>query len=80
MAGSTGGGSGRSGPKQGAGGEILFECTRLGDSVRVAAIDPASNTEVVVFGPAAAGEAALRELARRKLRRALQRRPGDAGR
>lgn len=54
-----------------AGGEVLFEFRRIGGSVRVAAIDPGSNTEVVVVGAAAAGEEALARLALRKLTRVL---------
>lgn len=57
-------------------GEILFEIRRLGNVLRVAALDPVSNIEVVVSGPAAGGEAPLRQLARNKLSRALQQRIG----
>lgn len=56
--------------------EVLFEVRRVGGTLRIAAIEPVSNTEVVVFGPLAAGEASLRQLALRKLRRALDR-PGS---
>jgi hypothetical protein len=53
-------------------GEVLFEWRVVGASLRVAAIDAASGVEVVVFGPAAVGFAALRRLAARKLRRRLE--------
>lgn len=47
--------------------EILFEFRPLGRSVRVSAIDPATDTEVIVIGPAGSGEAGLRRVAARKL-------------
>jgi hypothetical protein len=47
--------------------EVLFEWQQVGGTLRVAAIDPATGVEVVVFGPASAGAAALRRLAARKL-------------
>lgn len=52
-------------------GDALFELRRIGPSVRVAAIDPRTNTEVVVVGAAAAGDAALMRLALRKLNTVL---------
>jgi hypothetical protein len=54
--------------------EVLFEFQRFGRSVRVAAIEPRSNTEVVVIGTADAGEGALKAAALRKLRYVLARR------
>ena len=57
-------------------GDALFEFRRIGPSVRVAAIDPNTNTEVVVVGAAAAGDAALMRLALRKLNTVLARRGG----
>lgn len=57
-------------------GDALFEFRRIGPSVRVAAIDPGTNTEVVVVGAAAAGEAALMRLALRKLNAVLAGRGG----
>lgn len=54
--------------------EVLFECRRIGALIRIAAIDPATNTEVVVAGPAHAGEAVLKAMARRKLASVLARR------
>jgi hypothetical protein len=56
--------------------EVILEFVRLGALVRVSAIDPASLTEVVLQGPAAAGEAALRRAALRKLAYVLARRGG----
>lgn len=57
-------------------GEVLFEWRTVGDAVRLAAIDPSSGIEVVVFGPAGAGAAALRSLAKRKLYRRVVERCG----
>jgi ribosomal protein L18E len=51
--------------------EVLFELRRQGRFVRVSAIDPATNTEVVVVGPSAAGDLALRQSAARKLARVV---------
>lgn len=51
--------------------EVIFEVTRLGDVQRVAAIDVATGTEVVIQAPAMAGLADVRALALRKLERAL---------
>ena len=54
---------------------VIIEFVRLGQLVRVSAMDPESLTEVVLQGPAAAGEAALRRAVLRKLAYVLQRRP-----
>jgi hypothetical protein len=54
--------------------DVLFEHRRIGAVVRVAAIDAATNTEVVVSGPADAGDAVLETMARRKLAYVLARR------
>ncbi len=56
--------------------EILFETRQIGPQVRVAAIDPRSGTEVVVFGPATAGREGLQAMAARKLALRLQRQNG----
>lgn len=53
--------------------EVLFEFRRVGRYVRVAAVDPATNTEVVVVGAADGGEALLRQTALRKLLLVLRR-------
>jgi hypothetical protein len=47
--------------------ETIFEFIRVGASVKVTAIDPASGLEAVIVGDPAAGEAALKRLARQKL-------------
>jgi hypothetical protein len=48
-------------------GEVYFEFTAIGNSVKVTAIDAATGTEVVAIGPASAARADLQRLALRKL-------------
>lgn len=52
-------------------GEVIIEMRPVGAVVRVAAVDVATGTEVIVFGPASAPQRALEELAVAKLRRRL---------
>lgn len=52
-------------------GEVIIEMRPVGSVVRVAAVDVATGTEVVVFGPANAPQRSLEELAMNKLRRRL---------
>lgn len=47
--------------------EFLIEFQSLGTLVRVTAIDPESGLEVVIQGPASAGQYALKQAAIRKL-------------
>jgi uncharacterized protein DUF6898 len=54
-----------------AAGEVIIEMRPVGSVVRVAAVDVASGTEVVVFGPATTPPRALEELAVAKLKRRL---------
>jgi len=61
----------------GADREVLFEFRRVGNSLRVSAIDAATGEEVTVIGPAGADQADLRQLALRKLRRRLAAGVGD---
>ena len=58
-------------------GEVLFEFTAIGHSVKVVAIHAASGVEVSVMGPAAAAPSDLERLALQKLRARLggERRP-----
>ncbi|TAK99007.1 MAG: hypothetical protein EPO08_17665 [Rhodospirillaceae bacterium] len=58
------------------GGEVLFEFVTIGTAVKVSAVHVPSNTEVVLMGPAASSPYTLKVNALRKLRAALQRRPG----
>jgi len=53
--------------------EVLFEFRRVGNSVKVSAVDPVSNTEVSIVGSPAAGETYLKQTALRKLLWVLQR-------
>lgn len=54
----------------------ILEFLRVGNLLRVSALDPASLVEVVVYGPRTASEAALARLALAKLRRAIERTSG----
>lgn len=47
--------------------EIILEITGIGPYLRVAAMDPATLTEVVFQAPLTADQAAIAALARRKL-------------
>lgn len=59
------------GPDTSPTGRVLFEFTQLGQQMRVAAIDEASGTEVVVIAPLTATPLQMRQLALAKLRRKL---------
>lgn len=59
-----------------SGREILFELTRIGNSVKVTAIDAASGVEASIVGAPAMGEAMLKRNALRKLEYVLKRRGG----
>ena len=47
--------------------EVLFEFHRIGNSLRVAAIGPRSNTEVTIVASMRCGEYAMKRIALRKL-------------
>ncbi len=47
--------------------EVLFEMRRIGRSVRVAAIDPITGTEVVLVAPAKLNLKDMKRVAARKL-------------
>ena len=49
-------------------GEIIIEIRRIGDILRVAAVDVASGTEVTFQAPASASRASIDRLAASKLR------------
>jgi hypothetical protein len=53
--------------------EVFFEFTRLGGSVKVAAIDGDTGIEVTVVGPATAAPSDLERLAVAKLKARLAR-------
>ena len=58
--------------------EVILEFHRIGAYVKVSAVDPESLTEVAIVGDPAAGEAALREAAIRKLDYVMRRNAGRA--
>jgi hypothetical protein len=51
---------------------VYFEFTPVGTSVKVAAIDAATGTEISVIGPARASQADLQQLALQKLKARLK--------
>lgn len=57
--------------------EIYFEFTRIGNYVKVVAIDSATATEVSIVGSPQAGEAQLKATALRKLEYVLNKRGPD---
>jgi hypothetical protein len=56
-----------------AGGEVYFELTRVGGSVKVVAIDATTGVEVTVIGPATAAPSHLQQLALAKLKARIAR-------
>jgi hypothetical protein len=60
------------GGRDGLPGEVYFEFTPIGASVKVVAIDVASGTEISVVGPARASRADLQRLALQKLKARLK--------
>lgn len=69
-------GGGRSSGGEGGTGEIYLECRVMGPQMRVAAIDAATGTEVILVVPANLPERDIARLARRKLDRRLAREVG----
>jgi hypothetical protein len=59
--------------------EVLFEFRRVGGSVKVSAIDVATQVEIAVVVPAGAPEAAMRAQALRRLAFVLARRGREQG-
>ena len=53
--------------------EVYFEFTAIGGTVKVAAIDATTGTEVTIMGPASAAQADLEQLALAKLKARLAR-------
>jgi hypothetical protein len=58
--------------------QVLFEFVQVGAQMRVAAIDSATGTEVVVITPVAATRNQMQQLALAKLRRRLAEAPAAA--
>ncbi|MHB1111446.1 MAG: DUF6898 family protein [Devosia sp.] len=56
---------------QGSSGEVFFEFTQLGQQMRVAAIDAATSTEVVIIAPLGASRRQMQGIALAKLKRKL---------
>jgi len=52
-------------------GQVLFEFIPMGGQVRVAAIDEATGTEIIVVAPASATPYQMRQLALARLRKKL---------
>jgi hypothetical protein len=59
----------------GSSGDVFFEFTQLGGQMRVAAIDAATSTEVVVIAPLSATRLQMQNLALAKLRKRLAEQP-----
>ena len=57
--------------------EVLFEFRRVGNFVRVSAIDPITRTEVQIVGDSKQGRETLKRVAIRKLEYVLGKRFGD---
>lgn len=54
-----------------ADGEVYFEFVQVGQQMRVAAIDAATGTEVIVITPVSANKLQMQQIALAKLRRKL---------
>ena len=55
------------------GGEVYFELTKVGGSMKVVAIDATTGVEVTVIGPATAAPSHLQQLALAKLKARIAR-------
>lgn len=60
-------------------GEVLFEFLRVGNYMKVVAIDPATGTEVSVLGPASGSRELLKRTALGKLRYVIEKSNSGAG-
>ena len=54
-----------------ADGEVYFEFVQVGQQMRVAAIDAATGTEIIVITPISANKYQMQQIALAKLRRKL---------
>ena len=52
---------------------VIFEIIRMGDYVKVSAIDPVSTVEVSVVGPSRGPIEPIKQIALQKLKRAIAR-------
>ncbi len=57
--------------------EVIFEFLRRGTAVKVTAVDVATGIEVSIVGDPAAGEAAMKRLAKQKLDYMIAKRAKD---
>ena len=67
-------------PTDGSGDDILIEMYRLGNSVKVTAVDCKTGTEVTIVGSPSAGEEMLKRNAVNKLRYVLRKNAEGGGR
>ena len=57
--------------------EVLFEFTRIGNSLRVAAIDPITKTEVITVGSPRYDRKTLKRVAKQKLVYVLEKKSSE---
>ena len=65
--------AGRSPPAGGGGNDVIVEFHRIGNAIKVSAIDPATLTEVSIVGVPSLSEAELTRAVMRKLEYVLSR-------
>ncbi len=63
---------------QETGNEYLLEFRRIGNSVKVSAIDPLTAQEVSIVGPADAGQEELTRVAIRKLKYVMEKKAAES--
>ena len=61
-------------------GQVFFEFTQIGGQMRVAAIDAATSTEVVIIAPLTATRLQMQNIALAKLKRRVAELAGNAPR
>ncbi|HEX6980017.1 MAG TPA: hypothetical protein VF342_12025 [Alphaproteobacteria bacterium] len=59
--------------------DVIFEFYRVGNAIKVSAVDPVTTVEVSIVGPATWDEAALKRVATRKLEFVLAQRQSKIG-
>jgi|HigsolmetaAR201D_1030396.scaffolds.fasta_scaffold36242_2 hypothetical protein len=59
--------------------DVIFEFYRVGNAIKVSAVDPVTTVEVSIVGPATWDEAALKRAAMRKLEFVLAQRQARCG-
>jgi len=59
--------------------EVLFEFHRVGNYIRVIAVDPHSNVEITMVGDPSVGETALKQAAMRKLKYVIAKKFNERG-